>query len=89
MILLSENLCLRNSTILSLSSTHINNSASLANDGVISTKEMYCAITDRGLNRAWLQVDLGKQFNIKSIRYITEEKVSIHLIRISQNIDFQ
>lgn len=68
MILLSENLCLRNSTILSLSSTHINNSASLANDGVISTKEMYCAITDRGLNIAWLQVDLGKQFNIKSIK---------------------
>ncbi|XP_034320725.2 uncharacterized protein [Magallana gigas] len=63
-----ENLCLRNSTILSLSSTHINNSASLANDGVVLTKEMYCAITDRGLDRAWLQVDLGKQFSIKSIK---------------------
>lgn len=80
MILLSENLCLRNSTFLSLSSTHINNSASLANDGVISTKEMYCAITDRGLNRAWLQVDLGKQFNIKSIKiyYRRESEYSLN-----------
>lgn len=63
-----ENLCERQCAVPSQSSTYSNNAASLANDGVIITKEEYCAITDHGLVKAWLQVDLGRQFSLKSIK---------------------
>lgn len=69
-----ENLCERQCAVLSQSSTYSYNSASLASDGVVSTREKYCAITDHGFEKAWLQVDLGRQFSLKSIKIFSRRE---------------
>lgn len=78
-IVLSENLCRRNSTVLSLSSTFSIYSASLGNDGVVLMNEKYCTKTIPGFEKAWLQVDLGKQFSIKSIKIFYRRKCEYYL----------
>ena len=65
--LILENLSRRGTTILTQSSTYLTNNASLANDGIIKTKEKYCAHTAPGHDKAWFQVDLGKPYNIESV----------------------
>ena len=73
-----ENLCERQCAVLSQSSTYSYNSASLASDGVVSTREKYCAITDHGFEKAWLQVDLGRQFSLKSIKIFLPYSLKSH-----------
>lgn len=64
-----ENLSRRDTTTLTQSSTYNpNNTASLAKDGDIRTKEHYCAHTAPGSAKAWFQVDLGKPYSINSVK---------------------
>lgn len=68
MHLFSENLCRRNGTVLTQSSTYKSNYATLAHDGITSTKEVFCALTDTNYSKAWLQVDLGKPYSVSCVK---------------------
>lgn len=63
-----ENLARRSTTIITQSSTYQSHNANRTNDGNTNTKEKYCAHTDTNNNsKAWLQVDLGKEFSIRNV----------------------
>lgn len=63
-----ENLARRSTTIITQSSTYQSHNASRTNDGITFTKEDNCAHTDTNNNsKAWLQVDLGKEFSIRNV----------------------
>lgn len=64
----SENLSRRPTTTLSQSSTFTDRSTSYANDSDLRTRCGYCAMTDPGHSIVWFQVDLGKEYSIKSVK---------------------
>ncbi|XP_078329710.1 uncharacterized protein LOC144624176 [Crassostrea virginica] len=62
-----ENLSRRNTTLITQSSSYHNRNAKFANDGVNATTEFKCAHTALNHTKAWLQVDLGTPFRIRSV----------------------
>jgi hypothetical protein len=46
----------------------MNRGASSGNDNDLRTSYGYCAHTAPGHPKAWFQVDLGKEFSIKSVK---------------------
>ncbi|XP_056003186.1 receptor-type tyrosine-protein phosphatase kappa-like isoform X1 [Ostrea edulis] len=63
-----DNLSRRRTTTLSQSSTHGDQYASYANDTDLRTNYGRCAHTAAGQLIAWFQVDLGKEYSIKSVK---------------------
>ncbi|XP_056002221.1 platelet endothelial aggregation receptor 1-like isoform X2 [Ostrea edulis] len=63
-----ENLSRRSTTTLSQSSTHYDRFAYYANDNDLRTNYARCAHTDANKSIAWFQVDLGKEYSIKSVK---------------------
>ncbi|XP_078329695.1 uncharacterized protein LOC144624166 isoform X1 [Crassostrea virginica] len=62
-----ENLSRRNTTLITQSSSYHNRNVTLANDGVKATTDFKCAHTALNHAKAWLQVDLGTPFRIRSV----------------------
>lgn len=75
----AENLCRRNGTVLSQSSTYKGNYAVLAYDGSTMTREEYCALTDVNYSKAWLQVDLGKPYSMSSVKIYFRKEGKIYI----------
>ena len=63
----TENLSRRNTTLITQSSNYHNLNAKFANDGVNATTYLKCAHTADYHTKAWLQVDLGTPFKIRSV----------------------
>lgn len=66
--LFTENLSRRSTSIISVSSTFELYTANKANDGNLNTTYIDCSHTDLNQTRAWLQVDLGKPYNINHVK---------------------
>lgn len=65
---IAENLSRHPTTSALQSSTYGSNIATLVIDGDKRTSEKYCAHTEVNQTKAWLQIDLGKPFNIESVK---------------------
>lgn len=65
---IAENLSRHPTTSVLQSSTYGSNIATLVIDGDKRTSEKYCAHTEVNQTKAWLQIDLGKPFNIESVK---------------------
>lgn len=68
MCLLAENLCRRNSTTVSQSSTYEHLKETLAVDGDLRTFYRYCSHTNINQTVAWFQVDLGNPYSISNVQ---------------------
>lgn len=65
---IAENLSRHPTTSVLQSSTYGSNIATLVIDGDKRTSEKYCTHTEVNQTKAWLQIDLGKPFNIESVK---------------------
>lgn len=65
---IAENLSRKSTTSVMQSSTLTFHTATLVNDGNNGTTEMYCAHTELNWTKAWLQIDLGHPYSIRSVK---------------------
>lgn len=64
---IAENLCRNPTTSVMQSSTFRSYNATLVVDGIRRFTEVHCAHTDLNRTKAWLQVDFGQPYSIKSV----------------------
>lgn len=80
-----ENLSRRTTSTATQSSLYagfVYNTAYLAKDGVLNTTERHCTHTAPNNPTAWLQIDLGKQYNIKSVKIYYRREGKDILLRV-------